>query len=434
MEIHVKESTIICPAQETPKHCLQVSDLDLIVPSNYVPTVYFYRRPSDCTNFFEVGLLKEALSKVLLPFYPVAGRLQKDENGKIEIICNGEGVSFLEAETSCAIDDLGDFSQGSKLLPLVPAVGDTKDVPSHPLFLTQVTYFKCGGVSLGTRLQHTLADGVSAYHIINSWAEMARGIPISIQPFFDRTILGVGVPTSPTFHHVEYDPHPSLNAPPTQNPEIISTSILGLSLDQIDTLKEKSKPDHEPTLKYSRMAILAAHIWRSVCRARGLSDDQATKLHFPTDGRHRLNPPLPSGFLGNVVFTTALTALSGDILTEPLNHTVNRIQKALKRMDDGYLKSALAYVKQQPDLTVLKKGGHIYKCPNLNIVGLANMPMYDANFGWGQPIFMRVVNTYYEGVAHIYRSPSNDGTLLVIINLAAHHVELFKKFFYEIFN
>lgn len=138
MEIHVKESTIICPAQETPKHCLQVSDLDLIVPSNYVPTVYFYRRPSDCTNFFEVGLLKEALSKVLVPFYPVAGRLQKDENGKIEIICNGEGVSFLEAETSCAIDDLGDFSQGSKLLPLVPAVGDTKDVPSHPLFLTQV--------------------------------------------------------------------------------------------------------------------------------------------------------------------------------------------------------------------------------------------------------------------------------------------------------
>lgn len=73
-----------------------------------------------------------------MPFYPVAGRLQKDENGKIEILCNGEGVLFLEAETSCGIDDFGDFSQGSKLLTLVPTVGDTKDISSHPLLMAQV--------------------------------------------------------------------------------------------------------------------------------------------------------------------------------------------------------------------------------------------------------------------------------------------------------
>lgn len=434
MKIHVKESTIIRPAQETPKHRLQISDLDMIVPSNYVPSVYFYRRSSDCTDFFEVGLLKKALSEVLVPFYPVAGRLQKDENRKIEILCNGEGVLFLEAETSCGIDDFGDFSQGSKLLTLVPTVGDTKDISSHPLLMAQVTYFKCGGVCVGTRVNHTLVDGASAYHIINSWAETTRGVPISTQPFFDRTILSVGVPTSPKFHHIEYDPPPSMNAPPTQNPEIISTAILNLSLDQIHTLKEKSKTDHEPNVKYSRMAILAAHIWRSMCKARGLSDDQVSKLHFPTDGRQRLNPPLPPGYFGNVIFTTSLTASSGDILSEPLNHTVERIQKALKRMDDEYLKSALAYLKQQPDLNALRKGGHIYKCPNLNIVNLANMPMYVANFGWGQPIFARIVNTYYEGIAHIYPSPSNDGTLSVVINSVADHMQLFKKFFYEIFD
>lgn len=283
-------------------------------------------------------------------------------------------------------------------------------------------------------MNHTLVDGASAYHIINSRAETTRGVPISTQPFYDRTILSVGVPTSPKFHHIEYDPPPSMNAPPAQNPEIISTAILNLSLDQIDTLKEKSKTDHEPNVKYSRMAILAAHIWRSVCKARGLSDDQVSKLHFPTNGRQRLNPPLPPGYFGNVIFTTSLTASLGDILSEPLNHTVERIQKALKRMDDEYLKSALAYLKQQPDLNALRRGGHIFKCPNLNIVNLAHMPMYDANFGWGQPIFARLVNTYYEGIAHIYPSPSNHGTLSVVINLVADHMQLFKKFFYEIFD
>ncbi|GAY51223.1 hypothetical protein CUMW_132600 [Citrus unshiu] len=54
------------------------------------------------------GLLKEALSKVLVPYYPMAGRLGRAENRKfIDINCNGEGVLSMEAETTSVIDDLG---------------------------------------------------------------------------------------------------------------------------------------------------------------------------------------------------------------------------------------------------------------------------------------------------------------------------------------
>ncbi|KAH9806334.1 Shikimate O-hydroxycinnamoyltransferase [Citrus sinensis] len=395
MEIHVQKSTIIRPAQETPKQRLRNSDLDLIAPSNYVPLVFFYRRPNySSPNFFDAGLLKEALKKILVPFHPVAGRLPSDESGRTEILCNGEGVLFVEAETSCVIDDFGDFAEGSKLLPLLPTFDDTKDNSSYPLMMTQVTRFKCGGVCLATRFHHILADGASTYHFVNSWAEMTRGVPISIPPFFDRTVLDFG---------------------------------------QIKILKEKSKENRGSTFEYTRLEVLAAHIWRCVCKARELSDDQASKLHFPTNGRSKLNPPLPSGYFGNVVFTTALIALSGNILSEPLNYTVERIHRALERMNDEYLKSALAYLRQQPDPTVLRRGAHTYKCPNFNIVYLANMPIYDANFGWGPPMFSRLVNTYFEGVAHIYPSPSNDGSLTVFINLETHHVQPFKKLFYEIF-
>ncbi|KAK9229146.1 hypothetical protein WN944_022103 [Citrus x changshan-huyou] len=105
-----KETTIIRPAHETPKHCLKISELDLLVPSIHVPGVYFYRRPNNSSDFFEAGLLKEALSKVLVPYYPMAGRLGRAENRKfIDINCNGEGVLSMEAETTSVIDDLGDF-------------------------------------------------------------------------------------------------------------------------------------------------------------------------------------------------------------------------------------------------------------------------------------------------------------------------------------
>lgn len=140
MEIHVKESTMIRPAQETPKHCLRLSDLDLLVmPSGHVPAVYFYRRPNDSSKFFDSRLLKEALSEVLVSFYPLAGRLTKDEKGRTEIQCNGEGALFVEAQTDCVIDDFGDFESSLKLMQLVPTVDDTKDASFYPLFMTQVT-------------------------------------------------------------------------------------------------------------------------------------------------------------------------------------------------------------------------------------------------------------------------------------------------------
>lgn len=80
MEVHIKESTIVHPAKDTPKHCRWNSDLDLLMATYHVPLVYFYRRPSGCSDFFEAGFLMEALSNVLVPFYPIAGRLGWNEN------------------------------------------------------------------------------------------------------------------------------------------------------------------------------------------------------------------------------------------------------------------------------------------------------------------------------------------------------------------
>ncbi|KAK3200285.1 hypothetical protein Dsin_023700 [Dipteronia sinensis] len=121
-----------------------------------------------------------------------------------------------------------------------------------------------------------------------------------------------------------------------------------------------------------------------MCKARGLSDDQASKLYMPIDGRSRLNPTFPYGYFGNVLFSCTSILKSGNIQSEPLISIVEKIHDALKRMDDEYLKSAVAFIEQQPDQTVLKRGAHTFKCPNLNVV----LPVYDSDFGWGPPFYM----------------------------------------------
>ena len=138
MEITLKESTIVRPAQDTPKGSLFNSNLDLLITRYHIPTVYYYK-PNGCSNFFDPGKLKEALSKILVPFYPIAGRLGLDENGRLEIICNAEGVLFIEAETTSVMDQfIGDFTDKSEVLRLVPKVDYSGGISSYPLLVLQV--------------------------------------------------------------------------------------------------------------------------------------------------------------------------------------------------------------------------------------------------------------------------------------------------------
>ncbi|KAM7252738.1 hypothetical protein ACFE04_008247 [Oxalis oulophora] len=383
MEVRVRRSIVVKPEKDTPNERMWNSNLDLIVPRIHVPAVYLYK-PSDsvAANSLDTNVLIDALRKVLVLFYPLAGRLGRDEDDRIDINCNGEGTLFIEAEVDECLADLGDFIPSPKLRQLVPTVDYSQDLSSYPLLILQVTFFKCGGLGLGTYVHHILADGCSALHFVNTWCDIARGLSASVPPFLDRTLLRPRDPPTPTFHHIEYDPHPTMiNNSKTE--AATSTLTLKLTLDQL------------------------THIWRCVCKARGLSDDQRSKLFVGTDGRSRLRPPLPPGYFGN------------------------NIHAALKRMDDEYLRSALDFLEMQPDLTALIRGANTYRCPNLNVVSWVRLPIYEADFGWGRPIHMGPASVVFEGMVCILPSPNNDGSLSLAICLGMDHIELFQKLLYD---
>uniref|UniRef100_A0A6N2LI65 Uncharacterized protein n=1 Tax=Salix viminalis TaxID=40686 RepID=A0A6N2LI65_SALVM len=342
MKINTKESIIVRPHQDIPQHRLWLSNIDLLHPRYYLPTVYLYR-PNGSSDFFEAEVLKEALRKVLVNPCWKAG---KDENGRIEINCNGEGVLFVVADTDSTTEELGEFMPSMKLRQLIPTVDtNLEDISRNPLLLLQVTSFKCGGVCLGVGWHHTLADGTGALHFINSWATLARGLPTPNHTLLDRTILRGRVAPKSIFHHVEYDPPPTMNTDLTKNPEPQSLTNLKITLEQIDSLKAKASNVGSET-KYTTYEILTAHIWRSVSKARNFqNNDQKTKLRIAVDGRSRLNPPLQSSYFGNVIFTASPVALSGDLLSESFRCTVERIHREIKKMDDEYLRSALDYLE-----------------------------------------------------------------------------------------
>lgn len=210
-----------------------------------------------------------------------------------------------------------------------------------------------------------------------------------------------------------------------------AVSIFKLTRDQVNMLKAKSKEDGN-TVNYSSYEMLSGHVWRSVCKARGLKDDQDTKLYIATDGRARLQPALPPGYFGNVIFTTTPMAVAGDLQSKPTWYAASVIRDALVKMNNDYLKSALDYLELQPNLKALVRGAHTFKCPNLGITSWARLPIHDADFGWGRPIFMGPGGIAYEGLSFVLPSPINDGSLSIAISLQAQHMKLFSKYLYDI--
>lgn len=436
MKVTVKKSTLVKPAQETPTDSIWLSSLDLQMPATYhTRSVYFFR-PDGSADFFDAAVLKAALSQALVNFFPFAGRLRRDENGRIEINCNNEGVVFLEAECDAAIDDLGGFHPRDDV-PLVAKVDYSQGISTFPLSLIQLTRFKCGGVSIGVANEHHVADGIAGLHYINSWSDIARGVSITDlePPFLDRRLLSARNPPQPQFPHIEHQPPPSLKTPLDITEASFRT--FALTRDQINTLKIKCNLDAaagEAKTTYTTYEAVAGHVWRSVCRARRLPHDQESKLQLPVDSRPRLRPPLPPRFFANGVFYTTALATYGEMETKPLSFAVGRLHEAVARMDDEYLRSALDYIELQlpkPSQSVVRSGNNV-KCPNFGITSWTRLPFYEADFGWGKPIHAGPGEALFEGKSFLFPNSGNEGGLLLSISLLKPHMELFQKLIYEI--
>ncbi|CAL9010980.1 unnamed protein product, partial [Prunus brigantina] len=137
--VSIRESTMVRPAEEsTPWGSLWLSNSDLAFPPFHTSSVYFYRSSGE-HNFFDKGVLKQALGKALVPFYPMAGRFKlNDQNGRVEIVCNAEGVVFVVAESSSAVDDFGDFAPTPDFLTLIPTTDYSGGISSYPILVLQV--------------------------------------------------------------------------------------------------------------------------------------------------------------------------------------------------------------------------------------------------------------------------------------------------------
>jgi shikimate O-hydroxycinnamoyltransferase len=177
----IKASYTVKPSESTPKGRLWLTDLDqikVLVRLSHSPLIFIYKPKQNTQNRTIIETLKTSLSKILVHYYPMAGRYCFTNGGRIELNLNAKGAVLIEAETTKTFHDYGDFSPDSTK-ELIPIIDYNQPMEEVPLFVAQVTRFQnkdeSFGFAIAVSYSHTLSDAFGFFSLMNSWAKIARG-------------------------------------------------------------------------------------------------------------------------------------------------------------------------------------------------------------------------------------------------------------------
>ncbi|KAH6825786.1 HXXXD-type acyl-transferase family protein [Perilla frutescens var. hirtella] len=136
-----KNPELIAPAKPTPYEFKNLSDIDDQDGLRHqLSGIQFYRRNPSIEGKDPVEVIRDAIAKALVFYYPFAGRLRERAARKLVVECTGEGIMFIEADADVTLQQFGDdirppFPFEEELLYDVP---DSAGLLHCPLLLIQV--------------------------------------------------------------------------------------------------------------------------------------------------------------------------------------------------------------------------------------------------------------------------------------------------------
>lgn len=285
-------------------------------------------------------------------------------------------------------------------------------------FCFQVTKFKCGGFVLGLCMNHCIFDGLGAMEFVNSWGETARGLPLKVPPFLDRSILRARNPPRIDFPHHEFAEIEDIsNTTKLYEEEMLYRSFC-FDPEKLEKLKTIAMEDGV-LAKCTTFEALSGFVWRSRSKALGMKPEQQTKLLFAVDGRSRFQPPIPKGYCGNGIVLTNSLCPAGELLENPLSFSVGLVQEAVKMVTESYMRSAIDYfeiTRARPSLAA-----------TLLITTWSRLSFHTTDFGWGEPILSGPVALPEKEVILFLSHGKERKSINVLLGLPASAMKVFEE-------
>ncbi|CAL4964045.1 unnamed protein product [Urochloa decumbens] len=380
------------PSAATPSGTLELSIIDRDVGLRHlVRSLHVFRpRPHHAGGEEEhehqrspARVIREALGKALVDYYPFAGRLADGAGGPAtaRVECTGEGAWFVEAVAACTLDDVACLDRHPLAIPaedLLPdaAPGGGVNPLDIPLMM-QVTEFACGGFVLGLSSSHTLTDGLGAGQFINAVADYARGLPKPrVTPIWARGHL---IPSPRNKLHL-------LEPPPERPPFQFRYLTVDLSLDGINRIKSRF---HAATgQRCSTFDVAVAKVWQARTRSlRLLHPSAPVTLGFFANARHLLPCDGVVGFYGNCFYPATITVEAGAVERADVAGVVGMVRDAKARLAAEFARWAAGEGEEEEPYALWLRPEPLF------VSDWRRLGLQEADYGWGTPMHVSPLAT-----------------------------------------
>ncbi|MED6171891.1 histone H3.1 [Stylosanthes scabra] len=272
-------------------------------------------------------------------------------------------------------------------------------------------------------MNHCMFDGIGAMEFVNSWGEVARGLPLSIPPYLDRSILKARDPPKIEFVHKEFaDIEDKSSTNTLYEDESMVYRSFCFDPEKLKSLKSKAMEDGVLD-SCTTFEVLSAFVWIARTKALKMLPEQETKLLFAVDGRAKFNPPLPKGYFGNGIVLTNSVCQAGELTEKPFSCAVSQIQNAIKMVTDSYMRSAIDYfeVTRRPSLAC-----------TLLITTWSRLSFHTTDFGWGEPVLSGPVSLPEKEVILFLSHGFERRNINVLLGLPAPVMKIFHDLMMQI--
>ncbi|TYH06846.1 hypothetical protein ES288_A08G186100v1 [Gossypium darwinii] len=430
MMIEIKSEIVsrqtIKPSTPTPPHLktFKLSLLDQISPDIHGNMTFFY--PSDSTThsisnhhyFFEKSkLLQDSISKTLSLFYPLGGRLLDAAT----VDCNDEGAFFVEAKVNIPLSHFlnqPDFILMDHFLSTTDPT--TMELSNGAMFLVRFTSFTCGGVAISLSLTHKVADVSALLTLLQCWSSVSRGLSDPITP----DLIGEKF-LAPR------DELSAMSVSVDVAVEKFEQRRFVFSASKIAELKAKVDKEFQKALQShpSRVEVVLALLWKCAVATKKKKTGSfgPTALFQAINLRKRLSP-LPETAVGNFIWPFMVLAYEEKDLE--LHELVIQMRKSLNEFNNTKANMFTGEGAPLAIMGAIKEGGEffrnnkemtVYKCSSW-----CKFPLYDTDFGWGQPIWHVSVNKLVSNTIALADTRSRDG-IEAHLTLDEEEMALFKQ-------
>ncbi|CAK7333777.1 unnamed protein product [Dovyalis caffra] len=478
------EPELVTPIDPTPHEFKPLSDIDDQDGFRVqIPVILFYPYHPSMQTRDPVKVIKEALAKTLVFYYPFAGRLREGPNRKLTVECTAEGILFIEADADVTLEQFGDA-----LHPPIPCLEELLfDVPGSagiincPLLLIQSLEDNCCADLIPSRCAQILIDdkllawtgglavtglrtplSQNAKCAERKWFLFLRDGDIKGELLVTRLKCG-GIVFAIRLNHtitdaaglnqflsamceIAHGAHtPSirpvwerhiLNA---RNPPHVTCSLH--EFDRlVDTNDEVPRTNRTHTSFFfgpasisairsfapfhlrhcSTFEVLTAFLWR--CRTIALQPNPNDEMRIIciVNASNRFNPPLPRGYYGNCSAYSVAMATAGEISQNSLGFTLELVRKAKANVTEEYMRSVA-------DLMVIKGRPWYTMVRSYLVSDVTRSRFAERDLGWGKAMYGGPAKGNVASFQISYRNKKGENGILVTLCLPTPAMERFAK-------